>query len=176
MINLIFVNLPHPGRQVELPVPVEAKDRVKVARWAVKKVFPLLEWVRVADLLQSCVTKRKSSVAKSHPSRAVINKTQNQEPKILSSLSEFCSNTWTSQAMINKNSQNQVFCTRINFERMDSQTDTAAPNLTSTLYWQLSIRLDDTFPLRWYQKFNFFNNLLIGRAVYVWLQQLPALF
>ena len=43
MINLIFVYLPHPGRQMELPVSVEAKDRVKVARRAVEKVFPLLE-------------------------------------------------------------------------------------------------------------------------------------
>ena len=75
MINLIFVYLPHPGRQMELPVSVEAKDRVKVARRAVEKVFPLLERVRVADLLQAWMSQKEgSSVVKSHPSPAMINK------------------------------------------------------------------------------------------------------
>ena len=53
MINLIFVDLSHPSRQVELPVSVEAQDGVKVARGAVKKVFPLLQGVRVTNLLQA---------------------------------------------------------------------------------------------------------------------------
>ena len=53
MINLIFVDLSHPSRQVELPISVEAQDGVKVARGAIKKIFPLFQGVRVTNLLQA---------------------------------------------------------------------------------------------------------------------------
>ena len=49
-----MVHCSHPGGQVELAIPVEAEDCVKVARGAVKEVFPLLQGVGVTDLLQSC--------------------------------------------------------------------------------------------------------------------------